>query len=786
MNKTLLRKTWRDLRAARAQSIALIFIAALGVASFIGLVSSFRDLDTSYNHTYEQLRFADVTFRVDSMPEKVAAEVLALDGVTAVNGRLVVDTGFELTEDEQIRARLIGLPATAQPDVNQLYVEDGSYLQAEDGRQALVDAHFAKFYDLKPGDMVTPIINGENIEMRVTGIATSPEYLIVSPSQQDILPSARTFAILFVPLAELQTLTGNEGKINEVAVLLKDGADTAVIPAIQALLQPYQLQATTLQKDVPSNAALQLDLAGYEEISALMPTLILLVAAISVYVMLGRMVKAQQPQIGLMKALGYSHRTVLAHYLTFALAIGGLGTVIGVLLGFPLANAITGTYAAELGIPLVQSTIYPDLIAQSGVLSLVLFVLAGIGPARGSAKLAPAEAMRLDPAVALVNGRKSLLERFIRLPLRWRLPLRNVFRMRRRSFTTGLGVVFSFILVLMVWGMWDSMNYYIIRNFEEVERWDLIAVFDQPQTAATLAIAKGWEGVEAVSPAMQLPATITVNGDKKDLLLTALTADQEMHVLQLPDGVAAEEVMADGRIVLTESMADSLNIAIGDEIEVNTPFGKEQYTFSNTTDELMGIAAYIGYETAQDLVPLPTEIFNGIYLTVDPAHAKTIKADLYRLPGAASVQLKSDIRQDWQELMGLFYTFMGVMLVFALAMAFALLFNAMTVNVLERQRELATMRSIGAGSRNIARQIMMENLILWVVTLVPGLLIGTWTAVEMGKALSAELFTLKINISPLSYGLTAVGILLTMLLAAWPAIRRVNRLNLADATKVLT
>jgi putative ABC transport system permease protein len=184
--------------------------------------------------------------------------------------------------------------------------------------------------------------------------------------------------------------------------------------------------------------------------------------------------------------------------------------------------------------------------------------------------------------------------------------------------------------------------------------------------------------------------------------------------------------------------------------------------------------------------PLPTTFFNGIYLTVDPDAAKTIKDKLYHLPGAASVQLKVEMRQGVEELMGLFYLFMGVMLVFVVIMAFALLFNAMTVNGLERERELATMRSIGTGRMAIGRLISLEGVILWLFVLIPGLLLGTWVAAEMGKALSAELFTLQVTISPTNYLLTSLGVLLTMMLAAIPAVRRVNRLNLAEATKVLT
>jgi putative ABC transport system permease protein len=96
MVENLLRKSVRDLRASLAQTIALIVIVALGIASFVALIGAYRDLGTSYNHTYEQLHFADATFSVQDAPQSVVAQVAGVDGVAAVTGRLIVDGGLEV------------------------------------------------------------------------------------------------------------------------------------------------------------------------------------------------------------------------------------------------------------------------------------------------------------------------------------------------------------------------------------------------------------------------------------------------------------------------------------------------------------------------------------------------------------------------------------------------------------------------------------------------------------------------------------------------------------------
>ena len=126
------------------------------------------------------------------------------------------------------------------------------------------------------------------------------------------------------------------------------------------------------------------------------------------------------------------------------------------------------------------------------------------------------------------------------------------------------------------------------------------------------------------------------------------------------------------------------------------------------------------------------------------------------------------------------------MILLALGMAFALLFNTMTVNVLERQRELATMRAVGASRRRLGGQLALEGFITWLVALIPGMVLGYLVAVQVGKVFSNELINFTIKINPSTYVITAVGILLTMLVASWPAFRRISRMNLAEATKILT
>jgi putative ABC transport system permease protein len=107
-----------------------------GSACFTAVVDAYRDLGTSCNHTYDRLHFSDVTFAVASAPQRIVSDIAAIAGVSAVSGRLIVDTGFVLVADVArnagmpIRARLIGIASGPHPAVDDVLVRGGRDLSA--------------------------------------------------------------------------------------------------------------------------------------------------------------------------------------------------------------------------------------------------------------------------------------------------------------------------------------------------------------------------------------------------------------------------------------------------------------------------------------------------------------------------------------------------------------------------------------------------------------------------------------------------------------------------------
>jgi len=787
-------KLWRDIRQQKWQFTALVVVILVGVLSYGGMMGMIDDVEASLDHTLDELRFQDFVVTLEgTTPESLVQDVAGVDNVQAVTGRLVMDVGLDISEDNQARARLVGMPTAAQPPVNQLYIQEGRYLQEGDGLVAVVDHHLAEYYGYGPGTMLHPIVNGEPIDVEIIGIAVSPEYLMAVASAENVLPLPSGFAVLFMPQAEVQRLFGAEGSINELNVLLESrspGDLDRAIAQVEDVLGSATVRSVVKRADNPSYSLLRLDLEGGREMMGMVPTMFLVIAAMSIYVLLNRMVQAQRPQIGVLKALGYSRWAVMRYYLLYSGLIAIVGSILGFALSYPVGQAFAQAYAAEFGLPFVTARFHLAAGLEAIGITLVVALLAGWFPAWNSARIPPAQAMRFDPSVALVKGSVPWLERALGLVFHLRtgtkIALRNLFRNRRRTLTTSLGFVFAFVVLLTCWAMFDGMGYMMEVQFQRTDRWDLQAIFSQPRPYALMEQIKGWAGVEAVEPVLTFPVTIKSGSDSHDAFLVALDPDSTLHRFQLPKNKTPSELLAPDHALLSPTMAKNWDITTGDQVTLQTPLGDQQVTVDTSNAEVMSPSVYVSLDWAQGEIPGGQDLFNGLWLQVDEADQKDVRRMLYHLPGVASVDLKEEISTGWQSLMGLYYVMMGMFLIFALVIAAAVIFNTMTVNVLERQREIATMRALGQSRRRLQGMITVENLLVGLLALVPGLAIGVGSTYYLFQVFSASAdFYLPFYIAPLTYGIVTLLIFGTALLSQIPAMRRVNRMDLAEATKVM-
>jgi putative ABC transport system permease protein len=192
------RKLLRDIVRLWPQALAIALVMAAGVATLILAVGAHASLAETRAAYYERNRFADVFANVTRAPNAVAAEIAEIAGVGAVETRISKIALLDLPNVlEPASANFVSVPDYREQALNQLTLRQGRYPIAADDREVIVSEPFANAHDYQIGSTFSAILNGQKRELRIVGIALSPEF-IYALGPWDLMPDDRRFGIVWM------------------------------------------------------------------------------------------------------------------------------------------------------------------------------------------------------------------------------------------------------------------------------------------------------------------------------------------------------------------------------------------------------------------------------------------------------------------------------------------------------------------------------------------------------------------------------------------------------------
>ncbi len=785
----LARKRRRDIARQRWQFLAVGATVMLGVLMFAATYDSYQNLTASYQQTYQRLSFADMT--VTGGADGLPATLRAVPGVAVVEVRHTADLPVQIGSATLV-GRLVGMPVANPPAIDKIEVTSGRRLQTPGADDAVAEVHVARTFHLAPGDTFTVRAGGQ-AAFTVVGVAASAEYIWPAASTQEIFPDPNQFGVFFVDESLVAQLPPSEA-VRETLVRYDPGADVA---ATDALVRKAALAAGATgiltQADHPSKSTLQLDVEGFGEMAVAFPFLFLTAAAMAVYVLLTRIVATQRALIGTLRASGVGAPAIRSHYLGFGLLVGGIGAALGVALGVVTGALMTSAYTGFLDIPDTVVEFRPLTLAIGLAFGIVAGLLAAWVPARAAYRTQPAEAMR--GTSPLVPGGRSLAERLVpalsRLPVRARMTLRGIGRAKQRSLSTMVVVVLALVMVLAAGGMIDTIVSAINRQFNDVQLQDANAFASQPVDASLVAAVGGVPGVTRAEPVATLTASVSQDGTTISTVLQGYQPDTRMHGWTNPGA----SLPASG-VLVTKSMAAKLDLKVGDTIDIALPTLGTSISMpvAGMVDETLGMPLYAatgavsaalssaGVSDPGTALAAPTVTSVQVLFGPGADRASVLHA-IGGVPGILAAEDARSLYNSFEQYLGLFYLFTGIMLAFGGVMALALMFNTISVNIAERSGEFATLKANGMADRTIAVMIMGENLLLTVLGIVPGLVLGTLAAYEFILSFNNDSFSFGLSIEPLTYVVAAAAMVVVALLSMVPGIRSVRRLDIGAVVR---
>jgi putative ABC transport system permease protein len=213
--RALTRKLLRNVWQTRSQGLAIGLVIAAGVAMFVAYFSTFDSLRLAQRTYYDRFRFADVFVTLKRAPLHVVDDLAAIPGIARVTPRVVVDVALDIPGlIEPATGRLISIPARDQPVLNEPFLRRGRRPEAPD--EILASEGFAMAHNFVPGATVAATINGRRRDLRIAGIALSPEY-IYSIRPGEIVPDNARFGVFWMEQRALSAAFNMEGAFNDAS-----------------------------------------------------------------------------------------------------------------------------------------------------------------------------------------------------------------------------------------------------------------------------------------------------------------------------------------------------------------------------------------------------------------------------------------------------------------------------------------------------------------------------------------------------------------------------------------
>ena len=490
------------------------------------------------------------------------------------------------------------------------------------------------------------------------------------------------------------------------------------------------------------------DTLRLESIGYVFPIVFFVVAVLVSLTTMSRMVDEQRTQIGIYKALGYGTLRIVAKLLVYAFSAGVTGGVLGVLAGsyfFP--RVIFGAYLHMYDMPPIETPVPVAIGLTAITVSVGIVIVVTIFTSLRSMRDTPAELMRPK---APPSGKRILIEK---IPFVWRrlkftskVTSRNIFRYKKRLIMTLAGVVGCTAILLTSFGLRDSLAAISGLQYGKLVSYTSRAYIKELTTERQRA------DLDKLTPGDRLyirEESLTAEGTAFSVSMIIPESAEELHrFVNFYSRKSGETIplLSDG-ILITEKLAREIDVSAGGSFSFTANDGGA-YTVRVT-----GVVEnYVMHH-----VYMPPELYSGLFGTDPLFNSVLINADessvgaLLENSAVRTVVHTSDLLEDISDSTDALEIVAIVLIFLASALAFVVLFNLTNINIIERIRELATIKVLGFYNEELSMYIYRENALVTLMGIALGLVAGIFLHGYVLQAAEIDLLMFPRIVLPWSY-----------------------------------
>jgi putative ABC transport system permease protein len=835
----LLSLAWRSLAARRGRTILSIVGIALGVGVLFASLATEAGIDASIDRTVRDL-VGRADLRVAAFQDRTLSDA-SLAAIAEAPGVVVAAPVLErrtylapsLDNPDALPApvTILGIDPALEARVRDLALVSGRALLGSDEPAVIITERIAAEDGLGLGSSVEVQAGaGGPVNLEVVGMVAGDGPFVGS--------AGRT---VIVPIETVRRIFGETGA-SRVDIVVGEGATpTEVAAALEVALtsEPYVLASP---RDLATS--LRVSTADFRSTTALIAAVALFVGAFLIFNTLSMTVTERVRELGLLRAAGATRDQVARFVLAQAIVLGVAGSLLGLLVGYGLALLMAGYVQAIGSIPFESADFAADSVVVAVVIGLFVTLTASLEPARRAGSISPIEALkaRLEPVAArrarlrwlvgvfavvgvagllvwpreggivglaralavygllllvalgspIVLGPLAYLAGlpFRGLRLEERLARAALARDPSRTALTVGALTMGLAMIVAIGGVAGSSRAAAAAWLAEVIPGDELVTSIRPIALDEDAqgVLAAVDGVARVSPIAIFE--VSRDGVRTDAAAVSgadMLADGRLNLVAGDRTTALPLLDAGGTTILPRSLAERLGLGVGGTLTLALGGGQAlDLRIVGIADRSLpggaGEAILVGWSDAIDRLGVPgADVFAIRYAPGREADARPVLEETARSLALEPNPLER-VAGAVDAALGRVFGLFDALAIIAVVVAALGIVNTLTMNVLERVREIGVLRAAGMTTRQVRRTVVVEAGIVGVAGTILGIATGLVAAVLM-DTLSGERLSLALALPWASIGLAAALGIGVPILAAWYPARLASQLAIVRAVQ---
>ncbi len=810
LNKRLARSLWRTKLRLLAV-VLMVFVGVFAGITFGGYAHNLGGMyDTMQADDENGANLADIWIDNRSAlwtPEEVNLFCAGLETAWASS---TVSPSLDSCEGRTItQGAMFHTNDTGQHIINSLWygIADGANTDRvwmpeghSEGRTAVaadeivIDGHVVDALELSLGDTVSIGAGNATAEFTVVGTGYHPLEVIFAPEGELFPSEPGQYVVGYLSNAGMARLTGEVLGTSNTILLDVEGTPSFDLPDTsedegEEIAEVKELVETALAeaaldarvRDRGQNEPVEVmrqDLEGTKRTTVPFTVMIASIASITIVLSLQRLVQSQSKEIAVLRTLGVKRSSLMTGYLIAPLAIGGIGCALGALAGPSGMNGMLDFYQELVGVPIVERTVPSSVVVSVIGSTMIIVFFSGAFPAW--------KASRLDP-LAVLSGQNemrvgsNLLRKLTSwMPTTLGLSIRSSVRKPIRLTMTFVAVGISLMLFGSIQMMSAGLQETMVGALEDDQTWDA-QVYIMPDGEQPVV---DWADNNAAKYEMviEMPLGSVADADEIERTFTLVGLDSfetGMRAVSLLEGNAPAGNTAIPQVMMDEGSMTFLGWGAGELQTVSLNGAETEVEIVGTTTAELARTMYFLREDLSGILGVNA---TSVYLEL-PGGVEVDSALGEVSMGIVERQtLLNGINSLLDQQTQIFQTMMYLGLLFTVVV----MFNTMIMNVAERDFELATLRVLGASTRNLGLMLLFESLLIGIIGGIVGVLFAYGGAVGLAASFSSWQFFVPVTVVPSVAWQLMSGVILIAVAMTPFGVWRLRRMDLVEKVKDLS